>query len=102
MLCRGSLSGTPQLLHFCLSITLVSLPRTSVPGALQKDLPGPFFLLVPSLPADLLPVPLSPGWGFTTLSSQCALCHLGHTGTGKEQPQAPEQGWFILWQSPQG
>ena len=47
-------------------------------------------------------LPLSPGWGFTPLSSQCSLCHFGHMGTGKEQPQAPEQGWFILWQSSQG
>lgn len=59
----------------------------------------PFFLFVPSLPANLLPVPPSRGWVFTTLSSQCTLCHLGHMGTGKEQPQAPGRGWFILWQS---
>lgn len=47
MLCYGSLSGTSQFLHLCLTIILVSLPRPSVPGALQKDLSGPSFFLSP-------------------------------------------------------
>lgn len=64
------------------------LPTTLCPRCSSKGPPWPLFssscplsACSPAACASLLRL------GFTTLLSQCPLCHLGHKGTGKEQPQ---------------